>query len=116
MTSCDGTGHTDGVAVWRTGLARMALVLAIAVPVLAAAPAAQAASPAERYVERVGNSVLAAARSGSVARFRTIVRKHADLATITTFSLGRHARWLSAGERRRYRRVVENMLSDAFRS
>lgn len=94
----------------------MALARAIGVTALAAAPGAYAASSAERFVERVGKSVLAAAKSGSVACFRAIVPKHADLANFTAFSLGRHARWRSAGERRRYRRVGEKMITDAFRS
>ena len=52
------------------------------------ASSANAASAAEDYISKVGNSVLAAARANSVAKFRSLLRANADIPAIALFSLG----------------------------
>ena len=91
------------------------LVLALfCAALVSGVPESRASSAAEKYVQRVGTSVLAAANSGSATRFRSILRRHADLRAITKFSLGRYARKLPKKERRQFQRLVENMITNAF--
>lgn len=76
--------------------------------------ASQAASSAERYVGRIGTSVLAAANAGSVGKFRSILRRHADLRVIARFSLGKYARRLPPRQRGEVKKLVESMITKAF--
>ena len=76
--------------------------------------ASYGATPAERYVSQVGNGVIAAANSGSVGQFRSILRRHADLRTIAKFALGRYARKVPPEQRGRFHLVVEDVITNAF--
>jgi len=82
--------------------------------IMANLSASQAASSAERFVGRVGTSVLAAANAGSVGQFRSILRRHADLRVIAKFSLGKYARRLPAGQRGEVKKLVESLITKAF--
>lgn len=85
------------------------LALALAAPQLAFA------SPgAEAYVNQVGNSVIEAANSGSVDRFRSLLRQNADIASIALFSLGPYRKNLSEASKAEYYRLVERSISSVF--
>jgi len=80
---------------------------AIAVP-------AFAASAAEAYVSNVGNSVLAAARSNSVAKFRQLLRANADIPAIALFSLGAYRKNLTKAAQNEYFKLVEGYIANVF--
>lgn len=86
------------------------------VALVSGAPAARASSAAEQFVRNVGNTVLTAANTGSVTRFRSILRRHADLRAIAKFSLGPYARRLPSNKRGEFQRLVESMITKAFAS
>jgi phospholipid transport system substrate-binding protein len=73
-----------------------------------------AMNAAEGYVHKLSNSVLHAANSGQKARFRSLMRRHADIRTIGMFSLGQYARKLPAQQRGQYYRLVENWIAKTF--
>lgn len=73
-----------------------------------------AATPAESYVTRVGNSVIAAANAGSSSQFRSVLRQHADIPSIALFSLGQYRKNLSSSQRQEYFRLVEQYISSLF--
>jgi phospholipid transport system substrate-binding protein len=73
-----------------------------------------AATAAEDYVSRIGNSVIAAANNGSVSQFRSVMRANADIASIAIFSLGPYRKNLGAGQRQEYFRLVEQYISSVF--
>lgn len=75
---------------------------------------ANAASPAEKYVERVGNGVLAAARAGSVSSFRSIMQRNAAISTIAIYSLGPYRKKLPAGRKKEFYRLVTNHIAGVF--
>jgi phospholipid transport system substrate-binding protein len=81
----------------------------------AAAPSlAFASSKAEAYIDQLGNGVIAAANSGSVDRFRALLRQNADIAAIALFSLGPYRRNLPDSRRAEYYRLVERHISGVF--
>ncbi len=75
---------------------------------------AGAVTPAEKYVERVGNSVLAAARAGSVSSFRSLMQRNAAIPAIAIYSLGPYRKKLPAGRKREYYRLVTNYIAGVF--
>ena len=75
---------------------------------------ANAATPAEQYVERVGNSVLAAARSGSVSSFRSLMKRNAAISTIALYSLGPYRKKLPAGRKSEYYSLVTRYIASVF--
>lgn len=75
---------------------------------------ATAATPAEKFVERVGNSVLAAARAGSVSSFRSVMSRNAAISTIAIYSLGPYRKKLPASRKREYYALVKNHISGVF--
>lgn len=83
----------------------------------AAAPQlAFAASGAESYIGKLGNSVIEAANSGSVDRFRSLLRQNADIASIALFSLGQYRKNLPAASKAEYYKLVEQSISSVFAS
>ena len=75
---------------------------------------ASAASPAEKYVERVGNGVLAAARAGSVSQFRSLLSRNAAISAIAIYSLGPYRKKLPASRKRQYYSLVTRHISQVF--
>jgi phospholipid transport system substrate-binding protein len=75
---------------------------------------ASAASGAEAYVSSVGNSVLAAARAKSVAKFRSLLRANADIRAIALFSLGAYRKNLKKAQESEYVSLVEAYISSVF--
>lgn len=75
-----------------------------------------AATPAESYVSKVANSVIAAANSGSSAQFRSVLRQHADIPSIALFSLGQYRKNLGSSQRQEYFQLVEQYISGVFAS
>jgi phospholipid transport system substrate-binding protein len=91
------------------------LSAACLVGLTAAAPwPALASSSAEAYINQLGNGVIAAANSGSVDRFRALLRQNADIPAIALFSLGPYRRNLPASRRTEYYRLVERHISGVF--
>lgn len=81
----------------------------------AAAPQlALAATAAESYVGRIGNSVIEAANSGSVASFRSLLRQNADIPSIALFSLGQYRKNLPEAAKAEYYQLVEQSISSVF--
>jgi len=80
------------------------------------ASGANAASPAEAYVNTVGNSVLAAARANSVAKFRSLLRANADIPAIALFSLGAYRKSLTKNVQAEYFKLVEDYIANVFTS
>jgi len=75
---------------------------------------ALAAGGAESYVNSVGNGVLAAARSGSVAKFQQLLKANADIPAIALFSLGSYRKRLTGGLQAEYFALVERYISAIF--
>ena len=71
------------------------LFMSLAAPLALAPSLAFAASPAESYVTKVGNGVIAAARDNSVSQFRSLLRANADIAAIAIYSLGPYRKSLT---------------------
>ncbi len=106
--------YDDGIRVRMTRRHLIAGAAATALTGLAPVSAAMAATAAESFVERVGQSVIKAANSGSVSSFRALLRQNADIPTIALFSLGPYRKNLPAGSRSEYYRLVENYISGVF--
>jgi len=97
----------------RRAMLRGAIALPAAGLLFSARPSA-AATPAESYVTRVGNSVIAAANTGSASQFRSVLRQHADIPSIALFSLGQYRKNLSSAQRQEYFGLVEQYISSVF--
>lgn len=75
---------------------------------------ALAADAAEAYVKSVAEGVLAAARTRSVGRFRTLLKANADIPAIALFSLGSYRKNLQPDQRAEYFRLVEGFIAGVF--
>jgi len=106
--------YDDGIRMRMTRRNLIAGAAAATLAGLAPVPAAMAATAAESYVERVGQSVIKAANAGSVASFRALLRQNADIPTIALFSLGPYRRKLPANRRSEYYKLVEDYISGVF--
>jgi phospholipid transport system substrate-binding protein len=90
------------------------LFMSLAVPVMLVPSLALAASPAESYVTKVGNGVIAAARANSVSQFRSLLKSNADIAAIAIYSLGPYRKSLTNDVKAEYYRLVENYIARVF--
>lgn len=81
--------------------ARSLAAIAAMFVVVAASGAARAEAPAT-FMQRVANELVAATRSGSQVAIASVIRRHADVASIGTYSLGSYAGVLPASERPSY--------------
>jgi len=90
------------------------LFMSLAIPVALAPSLAFAASPAESYVSKVGNGVIAAARNNSVGQFRSLLRANADIAAIAIYSLGPYRKSLTSDVKSEYYSLVENYIAKVF--
>lgn len=90
------------------------LFMSLAAAMALAPSLAFAASPAESYVTKVGNSVIAAARNNSVGQFRSLLRANADIAAIAIYSLGPYRKSLTNDVKSEYYGLVENYIARVF--
>ena len=72
------------------------------------------ATPAEQFVMRIANSVLAAARANSTGQFRALLKNNADIPRIAIYSLGRYRNKLPAARRNEYYQLVTGHISRVF--
>ncbi len=84
-------------------------MLLAAIIVFAGSPA-RAESPAT-YMQRVSNELVAAQRTGSVAAFNNVLRKHMAVPSIGLTALGPHARTLPKPDRPAYYNGMLNFIS-----
>ena len=89
-----------------------AMTLSLLVPL--SLTKSHALTAAEGYVNKLSNSVLVAANAGKKSQFRSLMNRHADIATIGLFSLGPYAKKLPTNQRRQYYRLVENWIAKTF--
>src|SRR6266540_1080484 len=97
-------------------LSRRSFLVLATLPLAVGSGLAIAATPAESFVSSVGNRVLAAARSNSVAQFRALLRASADIPTIAIYSLGPYRKSLTPDMKAEYFRLVEEYISSIFAS
>lgn len=90
------------------------LFMSLAASAALAPSLALAASPAESYVSKVGNGVIAAARNNSVSQFRSLLRSNADIAAIAIYSLGPYRKSLTNDVKSEYYGLVENYIAKVF--
>jgi phospholipid transport system substrate-binding protein len=90
------------------------LFMSLALPVMLAPSLAFAASPAESYVSKVGNGVIAAARANSVSQFRSLLKSNADIAAIAIYSLGPYRKSLTNDVKAEYYTLVEGYIARVF--
>lgn len=95
-------------------LSRRALLGTLFAATAISAMPAMAATAAESFVSSVGNSVIEAARNGSEANFRNVLRASADVETIAVFSLGSYRKNLDAGRKGEYVGLVETYIARVF--
>lgn len=88
----------------------------LALIVASGADRASATPQAEKFVNEVAGKVLAAANNASTDQFRKVLRKYADVATISRLAAGRHIRKMSADEKRNLVRKVEAIIARGFDS
>lgn len=91
-------------------LARLTVALGLIFAALAAEPAT-ASEPPARYMQKVAQSLIAAARSQSQGAFATAVRSHADYPSIGLYSLGNYANGLPSTDRQTYFSGMINFIA-----
>ena len=67
--------------------------------------------PAVRYMKKVASTLLLAQRTGTNAAFRNAIFRHADVAQISLYSLGRYKSQLKRSVRSRYFRGVNAFMA-----
>ena len=101
-----GTSRVASLRLHVRFLAAMAAMFAV----VAVSGAARAEAPAT-FMQRVANELVAATRSGSQVAIASVIRRHADVASIGTYSLGSYARVLPAAERPSYYAGMVNFMA-----
>ena len=101
-----GTSRAASLRLHVRFLAAMAAMFAV----VAVSGAARAEAPAT-FMQRVANELVAATRSGSQVAIASVIRRHADVASIGTYSLGSYARVLPAAERPSYYAGMVNFMA-----
>ncbi|NNE22661.1 MAG: ABC transporter substrate-binding protein [Rhizobiales bacterium] len=86
---------------------------------MVAIPIAEAAKktskhPAVRQMEKVANELINAQRTGTIASFSNVIRRHADVPDIANFSLGRYRSKLPKSKRSAYYRGVQRFMARYF--
>ena len=74
------------------------------------ATGAEAASAGEKYVLTAGNELIAAAKRGTTAAFRQVLKKYVDVSSVAMFALGKHRRKLPANMKPEYIGLVEEFV------
>ena len=97
-------------AIVELGRAGAMLALLVLLPLLWARPA-DAAEPAAHYMQRVAQSLVGAARTGSQGAFATAVRSHSDYTSIGLYSLGNYANGLPSTDRQTYFSGMINFIA-----
>lgn len=95
-------------------LTRRSLLTAIAAFAAAPAMATGDDHPSLVYVRQMAKDLLAAHRQGTVPAFLRAVQRHADVAEISTFALGKYNSNLGAAQRGRYQRGVATYMARYF--
>jgi len=98
--------HFNVSAVWIA-------VVASAIVVFSADLSPVRASP-ERFVKSLSHQILVAAKTKNTARFRSLLRRHADIRGIANFALGRYRNKIPKSQRNRYYRLAENDMVNFF--
>ena len=79
-----------------------------------ASPAVAADHPSVVYMKQVARDMLAAHRQGTVAAFLRVVQRHADVAEIAQYALGKYSDNLQSAQRVRYQKGVATYLARYF--
>jgi phospholipid transport system substrate-binding protein len=79
-----------------------------------ATPALAAEHPSMAYMRRVAKDLLNAHRQGTVASFRRVIQRHADVAEIANYSLGQYRNKLPDSQRSRYYGGVATFMARYF--
>lgn len=82
-------------------------------------PAAAAVSPAEAYVSRIAEEVMALANSGQTGnglrnRFASLLNRYINLRTIANYALGPYQNKLPAGKKSEFYNLVSNYTAALF--
>jgi ABC-type transporter MlaC component len=89
-----------------------AVALTAGVLALAAPPSTFAATcPQSGIVERAGNAMIQAAKSGSPAAFSGALRSYADMGSIAMFALGKYRQGLPTGKRDEFVALTTDYVS-----
>jgi ABC-type transporter MlaC component len=102
------TGATSRAAArWKTGLAGIAALAAASV----VSPLAQAQACPTAAVQKAGEAMISAAKSGSPGAFSAALRNNADMGGIAMFALGRYRSGMPAGLRDDYVSALTSYVS-----
>lgn len=94
-------------------LALIVSTFVIAVPIAEAAEKT-ARHPAVKQMEKVADELIKAQGAGTIASFSNVIRRHADVANIANFSLGRYRSKLAKSKRSAYYRGVQRFMARYF--
>ena len=72
--------------------ASVAAVIAVMIGLVLVSPGQAEACGAKGFVREVSGKMLGAAKSGSVNKFRDLIKTYADVGAIGNFALGKHHR------------------------
>lgn len=96
--------------------AALAVIMSMALMPLPHAEAAKktARHPAVKQMEKVADELIKAQRTGTIASFSNVIRRHADVRNIANFSLGRYRSKLRKSKRNAYYRGVQRFMARYF--
>lgn len=70
----------------------------------------EAATAGGTYVVKAGADLIRAAKSGSGAAFKSLLKRYIDVNSMAMFALGKHRKKLPAGQTAEYIALVENFM------
>jgi phospholipid transport system substrate-binding protein len=90
------------------------LLAAALLPVGLASPALAADHPSVIFMNKVGKDLLNANRQGTVRTFLAAIQRHADVAEIADYSLGRYRSKLNAAQKASYYQGTATFMARYF--
>ncbi len=95
----------------RTIAASKFMALMLVIGLMIAAPIEAQACGAKGFVKEVSGKMLSAAKSGSVGRFRSLIKNYADVGAIGSFALGRHRTLVPASNKTAYEKGMLEFMA-----
>ena len=91
--------------------ASVAAAIAVMIGVLLVSPSLAEACGAKGFLKEVSGKMLGAAKSGSVGKFRNLIKNYADVGAIGKFALGKHQKLVKSSHRKAYEKGMLEFMA-----
>lgn len=91
--------------------ASVAAAIAVVIGLVLVSPSQAEACGAKGFVREVSVKMLGAAKSGSVGKFRSLIKSYADVGAIGKFALGKHQKLVKSSRKKAYEKGMLEFMA-----